>query len=175
VLLVFLGASLDNSSLACARGGQDRGRSYSLPLCLYQGVSPGTFPLKQTGTGAISCIREHDPTDTNHEVLPSFSHSSREICQPPHWLPIFSICSRCVCVLVRICFTICLFISPDLDGNRGTTKMCPERPTKDLDGNRGTKNEAIPRSEVWCVVSSLLHKPSTVFFPGFSRARRIHH
>jgi hypothetical protein len=33
-----------------------------------------------------------------------------------------------------ICFTICLFISPDLDGNRGTstiiTKMCPERPTK---------------------------------------------
>jgi hypothetical protein len=30
-----------------------------------------------------------------------------------------------------ICFTICLFISPDLDGNRGTRKqMCPERPTK---------------------------------------------
>jgi hypothetical protein len=29
-------------------------------------------------------------------------------------------------------FTICSFISPDLDGNRGTTKMCPERPTKGL-------------------------------------------
>jgi hypothetical protein len=30
----------------------------------------------------------------------------------------------------EVCFTICLCISPDLDGNRGTTKMCPERPTK---------------------------------------------
>jgi hypothetical protein len=29
---------------------------------------------------------------------------------------------------VTICFTICLFISPDLDGNRGTsTKKCAPR------------------------------------------------
>jgi hypothetical protein len=32
----------------------------------------------------------------------------------------------------RLCFTICLCISPDLDGNRGTKNdaLCPERPTK---------------------------------------------
>jgi hypothetical protein len=62
-------------------------------------------------------------------------------------------------MLVPICFTICLFISPDLDGNRGTTKkkMCPdgmfpERPdmfpicfticlfiSPDLDGSRALK------------------------------------
>jgi hypothetical protein len=37
--------------------------------------------------------------------------------------------------MLTICFTICqsLCMSPDLDGSRGTTKMCPERPTKGLD------------------------------------------
>jgi hypothetical protein len=34
--------------------------------------------------------------------------------------------SRYVSRYVSRCFTICLCISPDLDGNRGTTKMCPE-------------------------------------------------
>jgi hypothetical protein len=38
--------------------------------------------------------------------------------------------SRYVCVLVPICFTICLFISPDLDGNRGTRENVPRETHK---------------------------------------------
>jgi hypothetical protein len=54
---------------------------------------------------------------------------------------------RCV---FTICFTICLCISPDLDGNRGITKMCPERPTKGpktqirSHGTAGASNHRLP-------------------------------
>jgi len=43
-----------------------------------------------------------------------------------------------------ICFTICLCISPDLDGNRGTKN-------DHKDGNRGTKNETplLLRTDIW--------------------------
>jgi hypothetical protein len=49
--------------------------------------------------------------------------------QDPQQVPC-SVCFAICFVRVLLCFTICLFICPDLDGNRGTTKMCPERPTK---------------------------------------------
>jgi hypothetical protein len=51
-----------------------------------------------------------------------------------------------------ICFTICLCISPDLDGNRGTTKMCPERQTKGSEtqirshSTAGSSNHRLPNS-----------------------------
>jgi hypothetical protein len=50
---------------------------------------------------------------------------------------------HCATVCFTICFTICLCISPDLDGNRGTTIcfticLCI---SLDLDEYQGNKNE----------------------------------
>jgi hypothetical protein len=59
-----------------------------------------------------------------------------------------------------MCFTICSCISPDLDGNRGTTKMCPERPVlvcSDLDGYRAPK---------------MKHRPHTCLLRHFWRASK---
>jgi hypothetical protein len=46
-------------------------------------------------------------------------------------------------------FTICLFISPDLDGNRGTSFTICLFISPDLDGNRGTrKTKMCPEGQV---------------------------
>jgi hypothetical protein len=53
------------------------------------------------------------------------------ICFRTHDVFSVRVCLRCSGKFVEeICFTICLCISPDLDGSRGTTKMCPEKHTR---------------------------------------------
>jgi len=58
-----------------------------------------------------------------------FNYSARYFCAR---LSCFTICPGFSWLKLRftICFTIPVCLCPDLDGNRGTTKMCPERPAK---------------------------------------------
>jgi hypothetical protein len=49
----------------------------------------------------------------------------------------FTIC------LFPVCFTVCFFISPDLDGNRAPEGINPPRPRRSRNPNLGTKTRRV--------------------------------